>query len=373
MVPKSQAIVGLEIGHMAVRAVQTDRAANKVENYVEVAISAADFNRSKPKESYQQAIDSAIYQLDLGDPETYRLGVAFSDVNAGVGNGPDMTNWLTQQVEKLDVSFVYVGEPEVSFSPDGVVNDVLALFRLSGVAVSRMELSPVAAARVLPNQTTATLLLGSGVGWQVDLREGRVFSAYASDAVDRKQLLKMVVDGTELTPLTKLRDIDVPPSLLAEHRIPISLLCPAAGVAKGIANREAENLLYGLKIEAASEIQRREARKSTTGQVQAVPESVAIASQTVPTKTTMFQPMTTGEHKQIIAQEAGTTKVSPTTTTKPTVASSLPNPVKPQVSVADTGVVKQPKSVARSLTPVQIGGMVAIVLLLVVLAVLLVR
>ena len=117
MVPKSQAIVGLEIGDMAVRAVQTDRSADKVENYVEVAINAADFNRSKPKESYQQAIDSAIYQLDLGDPETYRLGVAFSDINAGVGNGPDMSNWLTQQVKKLDVSFVYIGEPRSFLLP----------------------------------------------------------------------------------------------------------------------------------------------------------------------------------------------------------------------------------------------------------------
>ncbi len=354
---------------MVVRAVRTDRAATRVENYVEVVIDAVNFNRKKPKESYQQAIDSALYQLDLGDPETYRLGVAFSDVNAGVGNGPDMASWLTQQVEKLDLSFVYVGEPEVSFAPDSVVNDVLALFRLSGVSVSRMELSPVAAARVLPDKKTATLLLGSGIGWQVDLRDGSVFSAYASDSISRSQLLKMVVDGTTEPPLTTLRDIDVPASLLAEHRIPIALLCPAAGVAKGIANREAENLLYGLKIEGASEIQRRETRKSATGQVQAVPESVALASQTVPTKTTMFQPMTTAEHQTILDEQAAAPAKKASTGAKVTSA------IEPASSGAE---YLEPASLKESsrrlqLKGIQLIGLGAAGVLLVVLVFLLVR
>ena len=304
MVPKSQAIVGIEIGDLVVRAVQTDREASRVENYVEVAINSTNIGLTKPREPYQHAIDTALYQLDLGEPETYRLGVAFSDVNAGVGNGPAMQEWLNQQVKKLDVSFVYAGEPEVSFSPDGVVNDVLALFRPSGVAVSRMELSPVAAARSLPANTTGTVLIGSGIGWQVDLREGRVFSAYASDKIGRNQALRLLADGTEQPPLTNLRDIDVPDSLLAKHRIPIALLCPTVGVAKGVAEREAANLLYGSKVEAASELQRKAARKSTTEQVQAVPESVAIASQAVPTKTTMFQPLATGDHSELVKQLA---------------------------------------------------------------------
>ena len=227
-----------------------------------------------------------------------------------------------------------------------------------------MELSPVATARVLPDKTTATLLLGSGIGWQVDLREGRVFSAYASDAIDRRQLIKIVIDGQDQPPLTKLRDIEVPPSLLAEHRIPIALLCPAAGVAKGIANREAENLLYGLKIEAASETQRREARKNTTGQVQAVPESAAIASQTVPTKTTMFQPMSTSEHKQIIAQEAATIATEPAPPAPETLEPSpvpTPSNVVP-VEPAATTTKHVPKK--RSLAASQLVGLLAIIVLI---------
>lgn len=343
MVPKSQAIVGLEIGDLVVRAVKTDRNATGLESYAEEAVDAT-VDDSDSTEAYQRTIEAVLYQLELDEPETYRLGVAFSDVNAGVGNGPNMKSWLGQQVEKLDLSFVHVGEPEVSFAPDEVVNDVLALFRPSGVAVSRMELSPVAAARVLPPDTTATLTLGSGIGWQVDLRDGRVFSAYANENVPSKQVVKILMDGVEQAPVTTLHNLKIPPSLLAEHQIPVSVLCPAAGVAKGIAAREAENLLYGEKIEAVSEIQRRNARKSTTGKVTAVPESAAIASGATQTKTTMFQPMATGEHNLDIGPPS-----SPATQPNP-VIDDLASP-KPEEKPTQTKPAKTEEPVSASVAP----------------------
>lgn len=244
-------ILGLEVGRSVIRGVLLDAAVTNVVDYAEVGLgpnSVASVEcGSAACGTIGPALHHLIEQLQDRGGSILAAGMAFGPRWSGVGSGPALGQWLEEQAESLGQQFVHAGEEGISFAPLAMVEGARDVCRLVGLGLVRVDLAPVAAARVLTDPDLEVTTLGSGLGWRARLRNLEVV-----EAIERLQVTDdapFVVRNAMgvLEPVRSFRRISVPPELLVRG-FDAAQMAVAVGAAVGVANRSPGDLLHGQMV-----------------------------------------------------------------------------------------------------------------------------
>lgn len=241
-------ILGLEVGRSVIRGVLLDAAVTNVLDFAEVRLGpnsvASVESGSADCGTIGPVLHHLLEQLQDRGGSILAAGLAYGPRWSGVGSGPELGQWLQEQAESLGQQFVHAGEEGISFAPLGTVEGAKDVCRLVGLGLVRIDLAPVAAARVLTDPDLEVTTLGSGIGWRARLRNLEVV-----EAIERLQVTDdapFVVRNAMglLEPVRSFRRIAVPPELLVRG-FDAAQLAVAVGAAVGVANRSPGDLLHG--------------------------------------------------------------------------------------------------------------------------------
>ncbi|MGI9616217.1 MAG: hypothetical protein ACR2QO_25100 [Acidimicrobiales bacterium] len=237
-------LVGVEIGRTKVRIVVLDWRANKVRDAVERPIAKAGGPRDpiEQESSTRSAIEAGLDRLDVIDFSSMAVGATIGFPNCGVGSGPALQEWLESLGEDLDEAVYYTGNGGVSYAPASCVEFVERVFEPTVLGLNRVELAPVAAARVLQSVRSGAISLGSGVAWSARLLNNQVLEAFETVDGGFDDELQVLINGIG-QPITSLDGYEIDPSFGPNRGLTAAALAPSIGVAVALLDPDAPNLL----------------------------------------------------------------------------------------------------------------------------------
>lgn len=248
----SSDILGIEVGRFVLRGVVLDAAVANVVDFAEVPLRP--FPGESPRVGSANcaligpSFEILLSRLGLDRGSVFAAGIALGPRCSGVGSGPALAEWLAAQAEGIGEALVCAGELGIAFAPKDAIDGAASMARSVGLGLVRVDLAPVAAARVLIDPTHDVASVGSGVGWRARLRDLEVVEALdRADIVDDAPFQVLLPDG-QIEPLTGYRRIAIPPGLRAAGFDP-GQLAVAVGSAIGVANRSGADLLNGTVID----------------------------------------------------------------------------------------------------------------------------
>ncbi len=248
--------MGVEIGRSKVRLVMLDPSGREVVDVSERPIARAGGPRN-PMDSEaatRAALVAALDRVGITDPSGHVAAATIGFPNCGVGSGPALRGWLESLSMELDERFVLVGDTGVSYAPARCVELVHRVFEDSGLMLDRVELAPVAAARILGRVANGAISLGSGIAWTARVLDDQVLEAFeAADAPFDHELL-VAGPGTGPTSPAYLDGVIVDESLCRNRGVTPAALAPATGVALGVLSASPTNLLAGHTLHGAAPV-----------------------------------------------------------------------------------------------------------------------
>lgn len=239
-------LLGVEIGRNRVRLALLDRSGHELHDAVERPIAKAGGPRDPIEQEYstRSAIEAGLSRLDIVDPGAVVASATIGFPNCGVGSGPALRQWLDALSADLGEPVVYTGDVGISYAPASCVDFVGRVFEPIGLLLERVELAPVAAARVLGTIQTGAITLGSGIAWSARLLDGQVLEAFEGTESGFDDSLQVLTNGVG-EPISALSGFTVDSSLRANRGLSPATLAPAIGVATGLSADYPGNLLDG--------------------------------------------------------------------------------------------------------------------------------
>ncbi len=237
-------LLGIEIGLTKVRIVVLDWRASKVRDAVERPIEKAGGPRDPIEQEFstRAAIEAGLDRLDVIDVSSMAVGATIGFPNCGVGSGPALQGWLESLSEDLDEPVLYTGSGGVSYAPASCVDFVQRVFEPTELELNRVELAPVAAARVLQSVRSGAISLGSGVAWSARLLNNQVLEAFETVDGGFDDELQVMINGIG-QPITSLDGYEIDPSFGPNRGLTAAALAPSLGVAVALLDPEGPNLL----------------------------------------------------------------------------------------------------------------------------------
>jgi hypothetical protein len=253
----SSDILGIEIGSSAVRAVLVDRESREIVAAAECGIlSMSDPPSSGGLDSraISPAVDDVLYQLGVDDRSQLVAAVSIGPEYSGVGSGPALPAWLDHQARELGENLVCAGDLGVAFCPQRPIDTVIAICEQADITVARIDLAPVAAARLLTPGSADTITMGSGRGWRARLRDDEVLEALQNPEIDPDQPMAIIApDGLQIS-VGQYHDVSVAFALAETYDLNLGQLAPAVGAAIGYIDSSPSNLLDGETITGQEEV-----------------------------------------------------------------------------------------------------------------------
>lgn len=194
------------------------------------------------------ALDELIGLLNINISQPPQVAVSFGPSYAGVGSGPSLPPWLQQQASLLAESLICAGDLGVAFAPRSAVESVGEAVAASGLHLSRLDLAPVAAARVLDMMNVDTLTVGSGRGWQARLRDAEVLEALEVVSVDVDAPLLVIDENNDGQPVSAYFEVGLGANLVIDDP-DLGQYAAAAGAALGLYYSSPADLLTGELID----------------------------------------------------------------------------------------------------------------------------
>lgn len=269
-------LLGIEIGRTKVRIVVLDWRANKVRDAIERPIEKAGGPRDPIEQEFstRSAIEAGLDRLDVIDVTSMAAGATIGFPNCGVGSGPALREWLQSLSEDLDEPVLYTGSGGVSYVPASCIDFVRRVFEPTGIDLGRVELAPVAAARVLQSVRSGAISLGSGVAWSARLLNNQVLEAFETVDGGFDDELQVMINSIG-QPITSLDGYEVDPSFGPNRGLTAAALAPSIGVAVALLDPEGPNLLEARSTEDHEElepVQAEATHQPSHGAVEAAPD-----------------------------------------------------------------------------------------------------
>ncbi|MDH3682878.1 MAG: hypothetical protein OEV40_23340 [Acidimicrobiia bacterium] len=251
-------LLGVEIGRNRVRLVLLDERASQLVDAVERPIAKAGGPRDPIEQEFstRSAIEAGLDRLDIAELTQLPVGATIGFPNCGVGSGPALQDWLESLSDELDEPVLYTGRSGISYAPASCVDFVQRVFEPIGLQLNRIELAPVAAARVLTSVRSGAISLGSGVAWSARLLNNQVLEAFETVDGGFDDELQVVINGVGQL-VDRLDGFEIDDSFALNRGLSPAALAPAVGVAVGLLDPEGPNLLVGnqagAKVDVAAE------------------------------------------------------------------------------------------------------------------------
>jgi hypothetical protein len=144
--------------------------------------------------------------------------------------------------DDLDEPVYYTGSNGISYAPASCVDFVQRVFEPTGLNLSRVELAPVAASRVLRSVRSGAISVGSGVAWSARLLNNQVLEAFETVDGGFDDELQVLINGIG-QPINSLDGFEIDPSFGPNRGLSAAALAPSVGVAVGLLDPEEPNLL----------------------------------------------------------------------------------------------------------------------------------
>ncbi len=200
------------------------------------------------------AVDDVLYQLGVDDRSQLVAAVAIGPEYSGVGSGPALPAWLDHQARQLGENLVCAGDLGVAFCPQRPIDTVISICEQADITVARIDLAPVAAARLLTPGSADTITMGSGRGWRARLRNDEVLEALKNPEIDPDQPMAIIApDGLQIS-VEQYHDVSVASALAETYDLNLGQLAPAVGAAIGYIDSSPSNLLDGETITGREEV-----------------------------------------------------------------------------------------------------------------------
>lgn len=244
-------ILGIEIGSSAVRAVLVNRESREIVGAAECGVfstGGGQVGGGVDPRSIGPAVDDVLYQLGVDDRSQVVVAVTIGPDYSGVGSGPALPAWLDHQARQLGENLVCAGDLGVAFCPQRPIDSVIAICEEAELTVARIDLAPVAAARLLAPGSADTVTIGSGHGWRARLRDDEVLEALQNTEIDADQPMAIIApDGLEI-PIDAYHGVTVASALAESYDLNLAQLAPAVGAATGYIDSAPASLLDGKTI-----------------------------------------------------------------------------------------------------------------------------
>ncbi len=247
----SQDILGIEIGRTVVRGVLLDEETAEISGAAECAvIGVVDDDGSEIMEpaTVAPSVDDLLYQLGIEDRVGLRVGLSIGPKNAGVGSGSSLQAWLEHQSQALRQPLIAAGDLGVAFAPEKAVDAAVAAASEAGLSLSRVDLAPVAAARVLGDEVEDAISIGSGRGWRARLRDFEVLEAMECGEIADDDPLRVIRRDGLAGPISRYSWVEIAPELRRRLHLDLGQLAPSVGAAIGVAYGSPANLLTGRAV-----------------------------------------------------------------------------------------------------------------------------
>ncbi len=200
------------------------------------------------------AVDDVLYKLGVDDRSQLVAAVSIGPEYSGVGSGPALPAWLDHQARQLGENLVCAGDLGVAFCPQRPIDTVIAICEQADITVARIDLAPVAAARLLAPGSADTITMGSGRGWRARLRDDEVLEALQNPEIDPDQPMAIIApDGLQIS-VEQYHDVSVAFALAETYDLNLGQLAPAVGAAIGYVDSSPSNLLDGETITGREEV-----------------------------------------------------------------------------------------------------------------------
>lgn len=251
-------LLGVEIGRTRVRLVLLDDGASQLIDAVERPIAKAGGPRDPIEQEFatRSAIEAGLDRLGIRELTDLPVGATIGFPNCGVGSGPALQDWLDSLSHDLDEPVLYTGRSGISYAPASCVDFVQRVFEPTGLQLNRVELAPVAAARVISSVRSGAIALGSGVAWSARLLNNQVLEAFETVDGGFDDELQVVVNGVGQL-VDHLDGFEIDESFALNRGLTPAALAPAVGVAVSLLDPEGPNLLVGhqagAKVDVAAE------------------------------------------------------------------------------------------------------------------------
>lgn len=237
-------VLGIEMAPTVVRAVRLNRESRTVVAAAECPVIPTTNGIGLDPAAVGPVLDDVMFQLRVDDRSRYLAGVSIGPERAGVGSGPALPGWLEHRARQLGENMICAGKLGIAFCPQRPLDTAIMICEQANITVTRIDFAPVAAARILESGIDTTTL-GSGRGWRSRLRDDEVLEALESPAINVDQPLSLVApDGVSVS-VESYRGASIDPNLTAEFELNLGQLAPAVGVALGVIDGSAGNLLDG--------------------------------------------------------------------------------------------------------------------------------
>lgn len=240
-------ILGVELGVSAVRGVIYDPERQEIVLAAECPLTgpAHDASGALNEQVMLPALDDVLYKLDVTSPATVRAGLTIGPNHGGVGSGPALQDWLIGKSKHIGQPITYSGNIGISFAPLQAVEEAQQLASLSGLVLDRVELAPVAAARVLGQEVEDVITVGSGRGWRARIRRFEVLEAVTTDDVSSDDPLQVISSAGQAVEVESYSSVTIAESLYATSRLDLAQLAVCVGAALGVAYDSGGSLLVG--------------------------------------------------------------------------------------------------------------------------------
>ncbi len=260
-------ILGVELGASAVRGVIYDPDREEIILAAECPLSgpATVSSGALNDQVMIPALDDVLYNLGVTSPATIRSGVTIGPDHGGVGSGPALHDWLRGKSNHIGQPISYAGNIGISFAPLRAIEDAQRIASESGLVPDRVELAPVAAARVLGNEVEDVITIGSGRGWRARMRRYEVLEAVTSDDVTVDEPLRIVTSAGKALEVEKYSSVTIADSLSATSLLDLGQLAVCVGAALGVAYDSGGNLLVGQVLGEENQGLINRVRKSAAG------------------------------------------------------------------------------------------------------------
>jgi hypothetical protein len=221
---------------------------------VERPIAKAGGPRDPMEEEFstRSAIEAGLNRLDFDQTGALLVGATMGFPNCGVGSGPAIRDWLATLSDEIGEPLVFSGDTGVSYAPASYVDFVRRVFDPIDLHLDRVELAPVAASRCLGLLPSGAMTLGSGVAWSARILNNHVLEAFETMDGAADEVLRFVVNNQERE-LDVLEGVSVDPGALHSRGLSIGSLGPAVGVAVGLLDFDASNLLEGTSVSGGAQ------------------------------------------------------------------------------------------------------------------------
>lgn len=244
---QSPSVLGIEVGATAVRAVVLSRETLEVTAAAEAGIDTED-EHVFDSNTIRPALGEVMYQLAELEPEAMMAAISIGPPQSGVGSGPALPPWLERQARNLGQNLICAGELGVAFCPQTPVDLLISLCEEAAITLARVDLAPVAAARLLSSGGADTIMVGSGRGWRARLRNDEVLEALHTDEIDIDQPMSIVRPDGRVTEIPMYHGVGVAAALDEEFELNLGQLAAAVGAAVGVINGSPANLLDGATV-----------------------------------------------------------------------------------------------------------------------------